>query len=257
MTVEEFISGIREFVFEGNVYRVLCRVPSDRSKRSGVIVMHELLGVSPKVLDLAARIADEGYTVWVPVLFGPSHKTATKLEAAKGLFAACCLRREIHMFAADHSSPIAEMLRALCREFSQDVHASIGVVGLCLTGNFALAAITEASVQAAVCGQPSLPMPPLLGRRCALHLSPDEIRQIRTKTDAGFRMFGARFDGDWICPVERFDRLKKEFGNRAVIQPRIPGTGHAVFTEALSPDPEHPTHQALSEMIHYLRSRLA
>jgi dienelactone hydrolase len=71
----------------------------------------------------------------------------------------CLCGREFTPWAADRSSPIVDWLRALARE----VHAEcggkgVGAVGMCFTGGFALAMMTEPSVVAPVLSQPSLPL---------------------------------------------------------------------------------------------------
>lgn len=255
IAVSRFAAERRVVRHHGRPYHVLCSRSVVRGDM-GVVLLHEVFGLTESVLRLADTIAREGFVVWVPVLFGPSHKTATKLQSSAAVMA-CCIRREIHAFAGNHSSPITDLIRTVCRDLSNETGRPVGVVGMCLTGNFALATTTEPAVDAVVCGQPSLPMPPCFGHRRALHLGPNEVEALCQRTAAGLDVFVARFEGDRICPPERVQRLRDLVGSAHVIQPDIPGPGHAVFTESLSPDPEHPTQRALREMIVYLKRRLA
>jgi dienelactone hydrolase len=254
--VDQFAKERRVVQQGGRSYQVLCSASIVRGRDTGVVLMHEVFGLTESVLRLAGTIAQAGFVVWVPILFGPSHTTTTPLRGAAGVVASC-IRREIYAFAANRSSPITDVVRALCRELSNETGRPVGVVGLCLTGNFALATTTEAEVNAVVCGQPSLPMPPCLSRKHALHLGPNELEALRRRAAEGLDIFVARFDRDYICPPERVNRLREVVGEAHFIKPDIPGSGHAVFTESLSLDPNHPTQHALREMIGYLQRRLS
>ena len=55
----------------------------------------------------------------------------------------------------------------------------VGAVGMCFTGNFALAMMTEPSVVAPVLSQPSLPLPLGQNRKKSIGVSPAEIRCAR------------------------------------------------------------------------------
>ena len=83
-----------------------------------------------------------------------------------------CVRREFNAWAADKSSPVVDWLRALARKAHADCGGrGVGAVGMCFTGNFALAMMTEPSMVAPVLSQPSLP----IGKKkaAALGVSPD------------------------------------------------------------------------------------
>jgi len=58
-----------------------------------VILIHELLGLTPQVIAFADRIRAAGHTVYLPVLFGavPADTRSRQVAAA----AACCISREI------------------------------------------------------------------------------------------------------------------------------------------------------------------
>ena len=59
---------------------------------------------------------------------------------------------------SDRSSPIADWVRLLCREVrDQRGVKGVGVIGMCLTGNFAIQLIGDDSVLAAVASQPAMP----------------------------------------------------------------------------------------------------
>src|SRR5580698_4909007 len=128
-----------------------------RGKGPGVVVMHEIPGIYPAVVSFATRVADAGFTVAMPHLFGVVGRPLSGGYLAGSMLGAC-ISREFRVLAARESSPITHWLRALCR----DLHASIGgkgvgAIGMCLTGNFALALMVDEAVMAPVLSQPSLP----------------------------------------------------------------------------------------------------
>ena len=118
-----------------------------------VIVLHELPGMVEQCLDLGLILA-ERFRVHLPLLFGEPGEFAMGKNILR-----LCVSREINLFAARKTSPVVDWLRALCRKVKTDSGAKgIGVVGMCLTGGFALALVAEESVLAPVVAQPGLPL---------------------------------------------------------------------------------------------------
>jgi len=130
-----------------------------RGSGPGVVVMHELPGLHPGVAAFGARVADAGFSVAMPVMFGTPGKPVSGGYIAAQLLHVC-ISREFRLLAARASSPITDWLRAVC----QNLHAAVagigvGAIGMCLTGNFALALLVDEDVMAPVLSQPSLPFP--------------------------------------------------------------------------------------------------
>ena len=75
-----------------------------------VIVLHELPGLSPTSLDLGRRIADEGFTVLMPLLFGSPGQ-----DSGKRGFVQICLAREFTLLRTNRTSKIG-WLRALAKK---------------------------------------------------------------------------------------------------------------------------------------------
>src|SRR5205823_792216 len=152
--------------------------------------MHEIPGLSPEVLGLAERVSEAGYRVVVPSLFGTPGQPPSRARKVFQL-ARACISREFKALAANESGRITDWLRALCREVYQECQQlygdragkGVGAIGLCITGNFALALVVdpEARVMAPVMGEPSLPLPLGAKRRAALHLSPVELEGARQR----------------------------------------------------------------------------
>ncbi|CAN5173865.1 dienelactone hydrolase family protein [soil metagenome] len=203
-----------------------------------VIVIHEIPGLHPGVLQFARDVAAQGMTVFCPSLFGAPGRTVTAGYAIGVIAKNLCVRREFTAWASNRSSPIVDWLRALARQ----VHAEcggkgVGAVGMCFTGGFALAMMTEPSVVAPVMSQPSLP----LGKRgaAALDCSPAELAVVKARMEAeNLTLMALRFEGDDIVPCVRFQTLEREFGSRveAITLPDASarqGTGrqpHSVLT---------------------------
>jgi len=233
-----------------------------RGKGPGVVVIHEIPGIYPAVVSFATRVADAGFTVAMPHLFGVVGRPLSGGYLAGSMLGAC-ISREFRVLAARESSPITDWLRALCR----DLHASIGgkgvgAIGMCLTGNFALALMVDEAVMAPVLSQPSLPFPIGATRRAALHLSDEDLAVIKRRD---VPVLGMRFTRDPACPAERFARLREELGDRFEAieidsspgNPHgIPTSAHSVVTKDLVDAEGHPTRAALERVLAFFHERL-
>ncbi len=231
----------------------------------GVVVIHELPGITPQVAAFARRVAERGMTAVLPVLFGTSGKPeGVGYDLAQ--FARVCLSREFACLAKRRSSPVTAWLRALCR----DVHRrcggpGVGAIGMCVTGGFALALMADPSVMAPVLSQPGLPLPITAAHCAALGVSPEDLTAAKTRCQEGITILGLRFTGDWWCRPERFATLRAEFGtgfegieiDSSPGNPfHIPPHAHSVLTRSLVDEPGHPTHEALERVLTLFQSRL-
>ena len=253
------LEGFREdsFTHEGAtrpVYR--------RGSGPGVVVMHEIPGIHPGVAAFAARVADAGFSVAMPLMFGtPGKPVSTGYILEQMLHV--CISREFRLLAARESSPITNWLRALCRNLHAELGGKgIGAIGMCLTGNFALALMVDEAVMAPVLSQPSLPFPFGKSRRAGLHVSDEDLAIARRRN---VPVLGLRFTQDRACPGERFDRLRAEFGDlfEAVEIDSskgnafgIPQDAHSVLTLHFVDQDGHPTKKALDRVLAFFRERL-
>jgi len=241
-----------------------------RGSGPAVIVIHEMPGLHPLVVRFADRVAEAGMTVFLPSLFGTPGKTVSMGYGIAEMLKGICIRREFSVWATDRSSPIVDWLRALARRaFDECGGAGVGAVGMCFTGGFALAMMTEPAVVAPVLSQPSLPLPmgPGKGRRAgAIDASPEEIACARGRLDAeDLRMLGLRFRGDGFVPDARFEHLKATLGDRfeaieLAPEDAAPNTGmapHSVLTVHLDEnDPDGPTKRAERRVIQFFHEAL-
>jgi dienelactone hydrolase len=236
-----------------------------RGSGPGVIVMTEIPGITPPVAAFATRVADEGFGVYMPHLFGPPGKPMTFPYALQQITRAC-ISREFSVLASRQSSPITDWLRALCRHaHAEQGGKGVGAIGMCLTGNFALALMVDPVVMAPVLSQPSLPFPIGRERRAGLHLSDEDLAVVKKRVAEGCPVLGMRFTGDPAVPKERFDRLRAELGDGfeaiEIDSSRgnphgIKATAHSVVTNDLVDEAGHPTRAALERVIAFFVERL-
>jgi dienelactone hydrolase len=238
-----------------------------RGSGPAVIIIHEIPGLNPLVVRFADRVADAGMTVYLPSLFGKPGRPASYPYAFASFVAVMCVRREFNLWAANRSSPIVDWLKALARLAHRECGGpGVGAIGLCLTGGFALAMMTEPKVVAPVLAEPSLPLPITPAVRAGIDASEVEIACARQRLkDEGLTMIGLRFHGDPLVPPERFATLRRELGdefeaielNPADADPQAWGPPHAVLTLHLNDaDPDGPTRQAEARVIDFFRRRL-
>jgi dienelactone hydrolase len=194
-----------------------------------VIIIHEVPGLHPLVVRFADRVAAAGMTVFMPSLFGEPGKDVSKGYAAGQILLNICVRREFNVWANGRSSPIVDWLRALARKAHAECGGpGVGAVGMCFTGGFALAMMTEPSVIAPVLSQPSMPVG--RGSTAAIDCSAAEIACAKRRfKDEDLSMIGLRFKGDAFIKDARFDTLKRRAlrGHRAGGRGRPPGHRHA------------------------------
>jgi dienelactone hydrolase len=256
------LEGFDEFSFSHDgatrpVYR--------RGEGPGVVIMHEIPGITPEVAGFARRVADDGFTSFLPHMFGTPDKPFG-LPYVLGQMARACISREFHVLARGGSSPITDWLRALCRHAHQACGGpGVGAIGMCLTGNFALSLMVDESVMAPVLSQPSLPFGVSKSHRAALHISDADLAVVKDRAQRGCGVLGMRFTADPMCPGERFDSLRRELGDgfEAIEidsgrgNPHgIPRTAHSVVTNDLVDEAGHPTREALDRVLGLFRERL-
>lgn len=256
------LEGFEEFAFP---HDGVTRPVYHRGSGPGVVVMHEIPGITPQVAEFARRVADDGFTVFMPHMFGTPGK-ALSIPYALGQMARACVSREFHVLAKGESSPITDWLRSLCRHAHAECGGpGVGAIGMCLTGNFALSLMVDPSVMAPVLSQPSLPFPITASHRAAIHLSDDDLKVVKRRAGEGCGVLGLRFTADPMCPKERFETLRRELGTgfEGIEIDSGPGNAagigrmaHSVVTTDLVDKEGHPTRLALERVLSLFRERL-
>lgn len=217
-----------------------------------LILIQELPGIGQETLALSDRFVSEGYTVVLPHLFGKIGKTSVVLNTIKVF----CMRKQFRVFAKNESSPIVDFLSDLCTAMKTKHQVQgIAVIGMCLTGNFAISLMANDAVLAGFASQPSLPFK----KQQYIHMSPDEITAVKNKLDQIGPMHCARIQGDKICAGERFDAYRKTFNSdrERIILHELPGEGHSILTLDFVDEDRHPTKEALNDVITYFDSQLS
>lgn len=194
----------------------------------GVVVIHEIPGLTDAVIGLGDEIVEAGYTVVMPQLFGEPGMKLASLATAKSM-ASICVRKEFTKLATRETTPMADWLRSLARELHGELGGpGVGALGMCFTGGFALAMMVDESVAAPVLCQPSTPFPVGKKRAADLNLSPADLTKVKARAAAGCEVLGLRFVGDAAVGT-RFETLTSEIGD-AFIKVEFPGKQHSTLT---------------------------
>lgn len=227
-----------------------------------VIIMHEIPGLHPLVVRYADKVAAAGFTVFLPSLFGEPGREVSDGYVVREMFLNVCIRREFNVWANGKSSPIVEWLRALARKAHAECGGpGVGALGMCFTGGFALAMMTEPSVIAPVLSQPSMPIG--RGSGWAIDCSAAEFSCVKQRlADEDLSVLGLAFHGDRFVPRGRFEMLKEELGDRFEAwqlkqENGQQGTGvpsHSVLTIHLAD--RGPTREAEARTISFFEQRL-
>ena len=257
--------ALDDFVAHEVTYDAERRTVFRKGEGPAVIVISEIPGITPAVADFARRVVDLGCTVAMPSLFGDPGRPMSASYAASSLLGAC-VSKEFATMATGRTSPVTVWLRHLARDLHDEVGGpGVGVVGMCLTGGFALAMMVDEEVVAPVLSQPSLPFPVGRARKRDLGISDDDLAKVKQRVDEGICVLGLRFTGDMAVPADRFARLREELGEGFVAveidsskgNPHgIPTNAHSVLTEHLVDEPGHPTRDALDQVLDLFRERL-
>lgn len=229
-----------------------------------VVVVHEIPGLHPGVVQFARRLIAAGYTVYLPSLFGRPGAALTTGATVRSILRVCVARE--FTLLADRTSVAVSWLRALAAKAHAECGGpGVGAVGMCLTGGFALAMAVEPAVLASVASQPSLPAPVTARKRAALGLDTADLAAVKERTEHGLGVLGLRFSNDRGCPAERFQTLRSELGDafEGIEIDSSPGnpyglptSAHAVLTVELVDKPGHPTRAALDRVLAFLDERL-
>lgn len=216
-----------------------------------VVIIQELPGIGQETLALADRFVEQGYTVVLPHLFGSIGKTTNA-----NMFRVLCMRREFKLFAKNESSPIVDFLSGLCSHLKAKHQVKgVAVIGMCLTGNFAISLMANEDVLAGFASQPSMPF---ISQE-ALHMSADEVVAIKNNIDKVGAMHCGSFEQDVFCTHKKIESLDKTFnegGKERIIFHQMPGKGHAVLTLDFVDEAGHPTRKTLDNIFKYFDTQL-
>lgn len=195
----------------------------------GVIICHEVPGLTEAVIRFGEEVVAAGYTVVLPHLFGPVDVPFSPKEIVRVL-PQLCISREFTKLATGRTAPVADWLRSLARSLHEELGGpGVGALGMCFTGGFALAMMVDAPVVAPVLAQPAMPVAFGARRSADLGLSPADLAEVRRRAAAGCDVLGLRFTGDKAVGT-RFQTLKRELGDH-FLAVEFEGSGHSTLTE--------------------------
>ena len=235
-----------EFSAEGftrTVYR--------RGRGPGVIVIHEVPGITPAVTAFANDVVACGFTVLMPSLLGTPGR-GMSLPYAMSSMARLCVSKEFATWATRRTSPIIAWLRALAKQLHQEVGGpGVGAVGMCFSGGFALAMMVDDTMVAPVLSQPSLPLA-FFGKEqgADLGISDEDAQVVQQRAAAGCQVLGLRYTGDAFIGT-RFESLRRLLGDAflAVELPSQSAFDHSVLTE-------HRDEPSVQRVLQFFRQKL-
>jgi dienelactone hydrolase len=214
----------------------------------GVVVIHEIPGMTPAVIAFGDEVAAAGFTVVMPHLFGEPEAPSTGKQVAKVL-PGLCVNKEFTKLAVGETTPVAGWLRSLARTLHGELGGpGVGALGMCFTGGFALAMMVDDSVAAPVLCQPSAPFAVGKRRGADLNLSPADLQVVKRRAAQGCSVLGFRYRKDPATGT-RFDTLRHELGDNFVAV-EFEGKGHATVTE-------HRQQEAVDRILGFFSERLA
>ncbi len=213
----------------------------------GVIIIHEIPGMTPAVVAFAEEVVAAGFTVVMPHLFGKVAHDPSFAERGR-LIARLCISREFTKLALRQSPPLAGWLRSLARALHSELGGpGVGALGMCFTGGFALAMMVDAPVEAPVLAQPAVPFPVGARRKADVNLSPSDFAAVKRRAVQGCPVLGLKYEDDSAIGT-RFDTLRRELGD-AFIAVELSGSGHSTLTEQRSDE-------AVSRVLAFFTERL-
>ncbi|HVM09338.1 MAG TPA: dienelactone hydrolase family protein [Acidimicrobiales bacterium] len=243
-----------------------------RGTGPAVIVVAEMPGITPKVVEFAERVVELGCTAVLPHLFGRpgadpyAAGTVPTILALGSTLPPVCVSREFTVWATGRTSPVVAWLRDLARaEQERCGGPGVGAVGMCFTGGFALGMATDPSVVAPVLSQPSLPFGVTAKQKSTIDVSDADLAKVKSRCAAeGLEVVGLRFRSDRFVPAERFAFLSEQLGESFVAvelddddaRPGAPNAPHSVLTEHLHDVPGSGSRQALELVLDLFRRKL-
>jgi dienelactone hydrolase len=226
----------------------------------GVVLIHEVPGITEDVAKLGGFLVEKQFTVWMPYLFATDPGPNDRIDALGPTLR--CVLGQMVAFSTNKTSPLTDWLRALAHELHKEVGGpGVGVIGMCFSGGYALATVLESSVVAPIMSQPALPVPIGWTRsRAVPGVSPsDAITVGRRINKENLCVLGLRFERDRWVRRARFERLKKMLGDNfeARVIPSPYRRAHSVLTRERDKHPDNPEIQAaVARVLQFLNDRL-
>ena len=203
-----------------------------RGSGPGVVVIHEVPGMTPSVIEFSDDVVKAGFTVVMPSLVGEPGRAVSQGYLMQSMLKVC-VSKEFTTWATGQSSQISGFLRALARDVHEQCGGpGVGAIGMCFSGGFALGMMVDGHVAAPVLSQPSLPFAVGRNRSADINLTAHDLTEVKRRVADGCQVLGLRFDQDRLVG-NRFDTLRQHLGDGfiAVEYPSAKKSDHSVLTE--------------------------
>ena len=222
-----------------------------------VLLMHEFPGISNNLVELAEDLANH-FRVVVPSIVGRDGN-----PTLLGSVARLCIRREVYAFRTGATSPAVPWLRDLL-----ELHVSrgtpCGVIGMCMSGGFALALAVHPAVRAAVMAQPAvptarlgpIPLPKTRHREADLGLGAEDLSRLSDRAGTepeALCVRGYRFGNDRISPPQKLTAAQNLLGSEVMVAVTLDFPNpkkHSTLTG------KYRNKEAVAEVIEFLSRRL-
>ncbi len=250
--------GYSSVTFEAETSRgvITRRVLVLEGRGPSVILMHESPGISSSTLAIAGWLQAAGFRVLLPELLEMPRHGSRRLRDLEGILR-ICFASEMAALSSSRTGAIVEWLRAYARTVANGGKSRVVVIGMCFSGGFALGAMVEPTVTAAVMSQPSLPFPITRTQRQALGLSESDLAEVQGLRGPGASIRTMRYEGDWMSPSERYGRTQIVF---SACERRQVGTAashrHSVLKDGVVAPTNPDAEVAAAETLKFLRRHL-
>jgi len=181
------------------------------------MILQEMPALSPDVLRLGLRLADAGYSVYIPLLWGGKDENASSDFVFLRHAVELTFSPRWQVQESNVNRPVLDDLASLCHEYILPQHPKqhLGVIGNCLTGIFPFALATRVpEITAPIASQPAIPLSSSDKGTTGLSESETKALTRRIQSDSTFQMLGFRFEKDLVSPCERFKTLDEKFSGR-------------------------------------------
>lgn len=219
-----------------------------------LVVLHELPGMSPSFISYCVSMVGKGYKIYMPLLFMTPN---TQLETLQSMAHLCVTKEFRELFCAEgedkHARPFtAWMLHLIAEVREQHPEEKIGVIGMCLTGGFALAAIADPGVHASVACQPSMPFFHHFST-LALSASERDMALKRARSLPKPCAKGYRYAADCISGERHMKAAEELFGDAFERHLDLAGQGHSTLTQGQGNEPNK---EVIEDVLAFLDKRL-
>ena len=221
-----------------------------RGTGPAIVIVHEVPGITPKVIAFADEVVEAGFTVVMPSLVGTPGRQISGGYGFRSMLKVC-VSKEFTNMALNRTSPIIAFLRALARSLHNELGGrGVGALGMCFSGGFALGMMVDDIVVAPVLSQPSMPFAIGKKRGADLNLSPDDALAVQQRAADGCQVLGLRYTGDKLVG-DRFATLRTLIGDQFVTVelPNATKRDHSVLTE-------HRDSASVARVLDFFRDKL-